>query len=73
MSDRDQGGKFQPGNQAAKGARHGKAHELRRWFRDAVTKEDVEAVAQALVAKALEHGGHDNVTVAVTRYSMPGD
>ena len=53
-SDRDQGGKFQPGNQAAKGSRHGKAHELRRWFRDAVTEDDVRAVSKALVAKAKE-------------------
>ena len=51
---RDEGGKFTSGNQAAAGARRSRAHELRSWFRDAVTEEDLQAVAAALVAKAKE-------------------
>ena len=52
--DRDDGGKFTSGNQAAAGSRRGQAHELREWFRNAVTEEDLQAVAAALVSQAKQ-------------------
>jgi len=52
--DRDDSGKFKPGNQAAVGARRSRAHQLKAWFRDAVSEDDVRAIAQALVLKAKD-------------------
>ncbi|GMU22568.1 MAG: hypothetical protein AMXMBFR13_26530 [Phycisphaerae bacterium] len=49
----DGAGRFTPGNQAARGARHASAVAgLRRAFVEAITVEDMQRIARALVEKA---------------------
>ena len=53
MNGRIQNGTFAPGNKAAAG-RSSRAVELRRAFVDAVSVEDIQAIASALVKSAKD-------------------
>ena len=53
MSNRDDTGRFTPGNTAGKGNPHAaKVARLRAALLDAVTPSDIESIIQGLIAKA---------------------
>ncbi len=53
MNGRTQNGTFAPGNRAAAG-RSSRAAELRRAFTEAITPEDIQVIASALVKSAKD-------------------